>query len=177
MKTFILIACFYVHLSSFAQFAPKEDYIECSKVSCYSPGSLANIIVKGGAFLYYNDSCLLIHLDGFGNKTLFFKIDSKKWNDGMLLIRCFDSSKSARPMNRTDSTPDLVIQIGYSGTETEYNTYSSKSTPLYLTVTCFFYTKNFVINFSYPIYYRPQKIPAIKKKYPIVNYLLPPGSH
>jgi len=165
----IILSTFFS--KAYSQIERKEDYISSKSVS----GTLLEIdngtaSIKGNAFLYYNDSCLLLHIDGAKNKTMFYKVFKKHWNNEKkrLDITCYDSTKLATYPNTNDlikTVPDLIIFINYDAAMIFNEGYTKSTTIHYISVDCNFYNKGLKVGFGSDTKSQPNFIPIIRKKY------------
>ena len=164
----IIIILLLIFFNSYSQNIPKEDYIKSNRVSGSVLGNDNGAGIKGGAYLYFNDSCVILHFDGLGNKTIYFKIYQKYWNaeDRHIVIVCYDSTKTATYTNKNELgrfTPDLSITLDYNAKVT-FQEKTKSTTTKYIDVNCWFYGKGFMISFGSEAKSQPNNIPLIRKK-------------
>jgi hypothetical protein len=155
---------------TYSQTVPKEDYISTKSVTGTLLDENGGVGIKGGAYLYYNDSCVILHIDGAKNKTIFFKIFKKYWNneDKHIVITCYDSLMLAKYPDITELSkhiPDLVIHINYDGAITFQEGHTKSTTKKYVDIDCTFYNKGLKVGFGFDAKSDKLNIPIIRKKY------------
>ena len=169
-KTLLLIILVTLNLDLFSQSIPKEDYISSKSVIGTTLGTNEVTSIKGGGYLYFNDSCVILHFDGLGDKTIFFKTYKKYWNqeDRQVAIVCYDSAKTAKYLDKAQLgkvTPDLYITLNYNASLTRQEGHTKSTTIKYIEVECWFYGKGFRIGFGSDGTSQPTNIPRMRKKY------------
>ena len=166
----LLSVLLIIGTSSHSQVVPKEDYIYSKSVSGSVLATENGAGLKGSAYLYFTDSCVILHFDGLGNKTIFFKIFKKYWNqeDKHIVITCYDSTKTAKYTDKKELgklIPDLSITIEYNSIYTLEEGHTKSTSHKYVNVVCWFNNKGFMIYFGSNAQSQPNNIPIIRRKF------------
>ena len=158
-----LIKILILILSPFAlraQLVPKEDYIS-SKRTVATMQHNSDGAAFGPSYLYYNDNIVLLHINDAGNKTIFYKIYSKKFDsvDNVIKIRCYDSALVAKydSAKLGTITPTLMVTLDYN---------SSMNAKPFILVDCWFMWKSIRYGFGTDAHTDLRGIADVKRKYP-----------
>ncbi|MDR3705345.1 MAG: hypothetical protein P4L28_05505 [Paludibacteraceae bacterium] len=167
---FIFSITFFLNIKIHAQTVPKEDYISTKSVVATQLNNSDADTFKGGAYLYYNDSVIILNIGAANKKSMIFLIYKKHWNneDHHIVITGFNLKTLAKISNINelkDEVPDIVITINYKGGMTTEYGHSKSVTKKFIDVDCIFYKGNITVGFGDGGKSEPNYIPIIKAKY------------
>lgn len=169
MKNILFILFNIIYSVSFCQNVPQEDYIYSKRIIANTLGTNNNANLDGDGFIYFNDSCVLLHVKKLSKNPLYFKIYKKVWDEVQknVLIVCYDSVSlnNIKAKNNSNTDPVLSVTLDYNTSYTLQQGHTKSITNKFIQTSLFFYKKGFRIDFGIDAISQKNKIKGLKEKY------------